>query len=266
MKNIFLFIAFTGLILSTNAQDELKLKTIKTYYGDIVGDYFYKIGELDGAILNADTLSLLFPEMDVVNVSNDTFSPDVRYEQIIDFFLYAADTSLLLEDRNISQRIPLTIDFFPNDTVQLGTMAFPLLEVIDYLKKEEGIDLEQISYWKIITGISYTSKDGTYSEDVFYEGADTVTFRVVRGNVGIQEIEKEESIVSVYPNPAREQLQITNYELRNGTEDYTIYNFVGQKILQGKLQNETSIINVESLANGIYYLRIAEKTVKFVKN
>ena len=69
------------------------------------------------------------------------------------------------------------------------------------------------------------------------------------------------SEVKVYPNPTRNQLTIENYEL--GMGDYTIYNIVGQIVMQGSLQSNT--INVESLVNGMYFLRIGEKTVKFVK-
>jgi len=40
---------------------------------------------------------------------------------------------------------------------------------------------------------------------------------------------------------------------------------MGQLMMQGKLSDETTTINVESLASGMYFLRIAGKTVKFVK-
>ena len=68
--------------------------------------------------------------------------------------------------------------------------------------------------------------------------------------------------ISIYPNPTDGQLRITNYELRD--VDYTIYSIMGQTVLQGKLQ-ESAIINVESLASGMYYLKIGNKTVKFVR-
>jgi len=43
-----------------------------------------------------------------------------------------------------------------------------------------------------------------------------------------------------------------------------IYSITGQVILQGKVQNN-SHINIESLASGMYYLKIDEVRVKFVK-
>ena len=79
------------------------------------------------------------------------------------------------------------------------------------------------------------------------------------GEVGIAE--NVLSNISVYPNPTRGQLTITTEHL----SDYCIYNITGQVILQGKLQNETTNINVESLPTGIYCLQIGDRTVKFLK-
>ena len=116
----------------------------------------------------------------------------------------------------------------------------------------------------MISGITYSSKDGTYSESVFYEGADTVTFRVVRGGVGVEQLQNNEvASLQMYPNPTNNQLHITGYALRDS--DYSIYNVEGKMIMQGKLQHKATVINVESLANGMYYLKAGGKTVKFVK-
>ena len=72
--------------------------------------------------------------------------------------------------------------------------------------------------------------------------------------------------LSVYPNPVTEQLRIECKDAVNGfSTEYTIYNIMGQIVMQGELQREVSTLNVESLENGMYFLRIAEQTVKFVK-
>ncbi len=255
MKKIILFIAFTGLILSANAQDTLKLKTIKTYYGDIKESYYYRIGELDGAAINTDTLSLLIPELLILNVSNDTFSSGVRFEYIIDFYLYA-DTGLLSVDRNVSLRYPIPYDFFPNDTIDLGSIGFKAFPLLGVIKEIEGmgIDFEQISYWKIITGISYTSKDGTYSEKVFYEGADTSVFYIVRGDVGVKAIEQNTSIFTLYPNPANESITIDNEGIP--IKEVCFYNLVGQKVKQMPINATQANINIQEMPPGMYIIKI----------
>jgi hypothetical protein len=69
--------------------------------------------------------------------------------------------------------------------------------------------------------------------------------------------------IQIYPNPTNGALQVTGYELQ--VEDYLIYNVIGQMVMQGKLQEKTSTLNVESLTTGMYFLKIGDKTVKFVK-
>ena len=66
----------------------------------------------------------------------------------------------------------------------------------------------------------------------------------------------------LYPNPTKGQLQVKNYELQADNTTYGIFNAMGQLILQEKLQ---SMINVETLVRGVYYLQIGEQILKFVK-
>lgn len=269
MKKIILFMAFTVLILSVTAQDSLKWKTIKTYYGDIKEDSYVRIGELDGAVINTDTLSELIPELFISNVSHDTFPSGVGFEYIIDFYLYA-DTGLLLMDHNVSSTFFLTSNFYPNDTISLisisnGFTAFPFSLIINYIEGL-GIDFKQISYWKIITGINYTSKDGYYSEKVFYEGADTCVFHIKKGNVGIQEIAQDNNGLTVYPNPTNGVLQIMNSALQN--ECIEIYDMAGRivKTVNSPISNT---INVSDIQNGMYFIAVysnGERAIrKFVK-
>jgi len=103
------------------------------------------------------------------------------------------------------------------------------------------------------------------------DGCDSVVCLTLRyEGTNIAETQGIASSPKIYPNPATNQLTITNYELREATVDYSIYNIVGQKVMQGVLQgrdaiNCVSTINVEPLAKGMYYLRVGEKTVKFIK-
>ncbi|MCL2246846.1 MAG: T9SS type A sorting domain-containing protein [Lentimicrobiaceae bacterium] len=90
----------------------------------------------------------------------------------------------------------------------------------------------------------------------------SVSFKVY---VGIDENEQSTGIL-IYPNPTTGELTVYSEQLGTNNDDieYTIYNLYGQILTQGKL-SLSHVINVSSLANGIYYLKILEKTVKFVK-
>ena len=80
--------------------------------------------------------------------------------------------------------------------------------------------------------------------------------------VGIVGQPQGSPVLQVYPNPVKNQLRIKNYELREDTE-YVIYSVVGQVVMEGQLQN--NIINVESLASGMYFPKIDGKVVRFIK-
>ena len=85
---------------------------------------------------------------------------------------------------------------------------------------------------------------------------------IINTPTGITTPEEELGIV-FYPNPVKDELRITNYELRN--ENYSIFNVSGQVLMQGALSGETTTVNVKSLPSGIYFIKAGDKTSKFVK-
>jgi hypothetical protein len=70
---------------------------------------------------------------------------------------------------------------------------------------------------------------------------------------------KENQPITLYPNPAREQLYLSGIE---HTEEALITDLTGQVIWRGRVQNE---IDIQSLATGIYMLTCKGVTQKFVK-
>jgi hypothetical protein len=77
------------------------------------------------------------------------------------------------------------------------------------------------------------------------------------------------SLPKIYPNPTNVTLHVTGYALQ-GEADYSIYSVVGQVVQQGKLSCRDAAchvltINVELLANGLYFMKIDNKVVKIIK-
>ena len=244
-----LSLCFTIGIFTSYSQDTLKFKTIKTDYYD--GDTYDYFGELNGTVINTDTFTSLFPGPVVTNISNDTFSSDVMVKLTIDFLLYDTAGLLLEEERIVSQSILLGMDFSPNDTMVFTFVKIPLLVIIDYYKGI-GIELEQIGQWKLISGVSYTSEDGYYSDSIFYAGADTSIFYVVKTPTVVQIMAINQTEISVYPNPAQSQFTVTNTENAN----LTLYNILGQQVKQIVGKGENTLIYTEDLPQGIYILKI----------
>jgi len=97
------------------------------------------------------------------------------------------------------------------------------------------------------------------------------------GDVGVEQLIIDNGQLKIYPNPANYELKITNEELK---EDATIeiYSVAGQLLQSapfnspegGKLPSFGGaggglIIDVSHLANGMYFLKIENQVVKFVK-
>ncbi len=78
--------------------------------------------------------------------------------------------------------------------------------------------------------------------------------------------EFDTSIINLFPNPVSNELNVkTDYKLNN--QPYTIIDSLGRIVLNGKLNNIDTIINVEQLTKGFYYLKIAGNSAnnKFIK-
>ena len=77
-------------------------------------------------------------------------------------------------------------------------------------------------------------------------------------------------IVSIYPNPANDVLNISLGDISDLPEAYSIYNNLGQLIAQKTISSNSDLsINTADLSSGIYFIRIekesAGKTLKFLK-
>ena len=76
-----------------------------------------------------------------------------------------------------------------------------------------------------------------------------------------------DNLLRVYPNPTNSQLRIENYELSMG--EIEIYDVVGKRVGATHalpLQDGNITIDISYLTNGMYFLKIGNRTVKIIKN
>jgi PKD repeat protein len=121
-------------------------------------------------------------------------------------------------------------------------------------------------------GRTIYSDTGKYSVTMRMKVSECVRVRtrtinvIEKSGLPVSDITNRNSSVIIYPNPASTQLFIKHSFQEN--TNYSIYNILGESILQGSLHEEISIVNIESLSKGIYYLKISGKenaVMKFVK-
>lgn len=93
-----------------------------------------------------------------------------------------------------------------------------------------------------------------------------VAVLTVNDNVGLSDVEQDD-LFSIYPNPAHNQITITvSPQLIHS--NYVIYDNMGRSVLSGKINSESTLIDLESLNGGVYFLQIGEnlkQTVKLMK-
>jgi glucose/arabinose dehydrogenase len=77
--------------------------------------------------------------------------------------------------------------------------------------------------------------------------------------------EQDHGGFKLYPNPARNEIRIENGKWKIENDEYRIYNLTGQVLLLGQVNNKETIIDISSLAKGIYFVKVGEVVRKVVK-
>jgi hypothetical protein len=73
--------------------------------------------------------------------------------------------------------------------------------------------------------------------------------------------------ITIYPNPATRQVTIIADAKLSGTV-FTVYNYTGKSVIEGKINAENTVIDLENLSEGIYLINIGEnikQTFKVIK-
>jgi hypothetical protein len=83
---------------------------------------------------------------------------------------------------------------------------------------------------------------------------------------GIEETKNNESNISVYPNPALDEICVellTKSKYSNNNCHYSVFGIDGKKVLEGRLQNTKSSISIGNLENGLYFIEVRIGKDKF---
>lgn len=83
-------------------------------------------------------------------------------------------------------------------------------------------------------------------------------------NIGINIQASMNNNFKIYPNPAFNQLTLINYSSPTKSE-YKIYTLLGILVQDGILQVKESVININNLPRGLYFITIGNSKAKFIK-
>jgi len=71
-------------------------------------------------------------------------------------------------------------------------------------------------------------------------------------STSINEID-DNFVLNVYPNPSKGEVTISSDETINSVE---LYNIIGEKVIEKKVMNKTTKINMGDFNKGVYVVRI----------
>ena len=135
------------------------------------------------------------------------------------------------------------------------------------LKMEEYLGLRNNgdNWTELITDfttniISSLAINGEY----IFAGTPDGLFRAKLNDITDVKDKNQNSENIIYPNPSIDNLNIVfnNNKPENKIE---IINLLGTKVMEYYSQEQRATINIESLARGVYFLRIGNQTKMFVK-
>lgn len=129
---------------------------------------------------------------------------------------------------------------------------------LDYVPVLSGADRVLHFFHDDSTTVSEFSVSGAVSQIRIWNGVATIS-----DIIGVPSYEQQTGI-SLFPNPANTELNIQFANAQNGTME--IFDAFGKCVRSENLQNENSKrVNVEGLPSGIYFIRVNELNMRFVK-
>ncbi|MDL2262696.1 T9SS type A sorting domain-containing protein [Bacteroidales bacterium OttesenSCG-928-I21] len=210
---------------------------------------------------SAETITFLGLGDYVVTMTNWEINthPGFQAQVIMTFEVREARTDASLSNLIVSEGI-LTPEFDTETlsyTVNVGNEISSI--TITAVTTDENATVAGDGELALQTGenpfdIIVTAEDGTTTK--------TYTVKVVRSTVGVDIIEN--SNISVYPNPAKDLLNI-NLESLNGKLSVSIYNMQGQVCYEQAVQGSSiQTISLAGLSKGIYFVRIDNEIIKLI--
>ena len=165
----------------------------------------------------------------------------------------------------------------PNNTFDLSANAIQQTVQLEWIASQTD-ETESFTIEKSIDGIHFKPIKVVVEnlEDYYFKNQDespdfgTNYYRIKQqfasGEIRYSPIRKEtfyldENTISLYPNPAKEELWVNLGELSNVGGNISIYNMLGQEITQKVLKDGEKQLrfNVADYQNGLYYLTIKTK-------
>ena len=166
----------------------------------------------------------------------------------------------------------------PNSVTTIGSYAFGYCTSLTSITNLNPVPVEiNSSVFNEVNQSECTLEVPKGSVSAYQNAEVWKEFKIIGIEVGIETITNDESQITVYPNPTSGVLLVKTQLLRQAQQpiaslqDVEIFDMMGRMVYTAKtrfiasLQDDTTILDISCLPSGIYFVRIAGKTVRFVK-
>lgn len=196
--------------------------------------------------LNTATSSAISGSMTINNSISGTFTGNAG--------LFADGTgTLVLPAKTFTDVIKVTSSQIINATLSLGTATVTQLTVDYYSVGNPKASILTIATNTVSSSLS--------------PGATTQTLVTILKdyiNIGINETEKEEASVIVYPNPVSSVAHFTSKN--NQSYKVSVYDVTGKIVGNTLFDNNVANFNIEGLKTGVYFYTVLNKSNQAIKS
>ncbi len=207
---------------------------------------------------NLGVCSPIHPTAVLLIPGTSDFSPHSTYSGLQPYYMSANDITTYWANYNNTDPSP-NITQVPNSNSSDGSN-------VERRTWENGDNCVSIEELKVINGGhdwpgSSGNMDISASEEIWNFVSKYNTNGLIDCGVSSFEEDNNEEI-SIYPNPANHTLIVN--KLNNNISNFYIYTLVGKLVSKGKLTSHT--IDVSHLPADLYFIKIENKSYKFLKN
>lgn len=114
-----------------------------------------------------------------------------------------------------------------------------------------------------------TTADGTVIAQGGQFGQQEINYFKIDQSLAVNDVDSVNNIV-LYPNPATSSITLSVASSSVLPNKYEIYNSIGQLMSKGNITAQTSVIEVNQLSTGVYFVKVSSdacsKTLQFIKN
>ena len=225
------------------------LKTIRNYFGSFINgnpnftSYKYKLQILDSCGAYS-ALSPYHQTMFMQGQQNGNFNwnPYTIEGQV------APVSNYVLTRRNLTTGITTTVAGTSSNLLSDPYYNVFYSTNIKWYVDAQGFNCNPTMKISGITALKTRTKSNQSNEKQF-------------PTIGIKENSLSFINVNIYPNPANSEINIDFLVLNTEGYNIQIANTLGQVVYQSTIQNQQSIINVQYLKSGIYFLNIKKNNI-----